>query len=284
MTSSMARTGEWSGSKLPHSRTAAAAALLLGGIVLWGGDIFAQGQRAVPVSTIKVAPHRLEQTLELKGSVHAFAEVKVFSKVSGVIEQLLVDVGALVNAGDTIATVEHRSESAQREQLAATVQVAEASLAQAQAQFENAELEKERAEGLLKDESIPKQRFDAALAQYRIARAGRELAAANVLAATKALKQMDVRIADFTIRAPIAGVVSARFIDQGAMDSPQLPIVTITNMDTLKILSQVPETDIGKIRKGTKATVRVDAYPDDRFQGEVTIVNPTVDPRSRTSG
>ena len=267
---------------------------------------------AVPVSTVKVRYHSLESTLELKGDIRPLAEVTVYSKVSGVIERLCVEKGNHVKKGDMIAVVEHRSELAQRKQVVAQVEsarvavrqaqaavrVAKASLARAMAQLENARLEKTRAENLRKDKSMPKQRYDSVIAQYKVAKAGKELAEANLASAREAvlqartgyarakaaLEQLDVRIADFTIRAPISGVISGRFIDEGAMDSPQLPIVSIANVDMLKVLSQVSEGDMSKIRKGTVATISVDAYPGEHFKGEVAIVNPTLDPRTHTMG
>jgi len=270
------------------------------------------GQDAVPVNTAKVRIHSLESTLELKGGVKPSAEVTVYSKVTGVIEKLLVEKGDRVKRGDVIAVVEHRSELARRKQLVAqvksagvaisqaeaAVRIADASLLQAEAQLENATLEKTRAENLIKDKSMPKQRYDSVMAQYKVARAGKDLAEANLdsareavsqakagyARASAALEQLDVRISDFTIRAPISGVISARFIDEGAMDNPRLPIVSITNADILKVLSQVPEIDIAKVQKGTKASILVDAYPKERFQGEVAIINPTLDPNTRTMG
>ncbi|MBW2311727.1 MAG: efflux RND transporter periplasmic adaptor subunit [Deltaproteobacteria bacterium] len=274
------------------------------------GPAFARNR--VPVSTVKVGLRTIESTLELKGSVKPFAEVTVFSKVTGVIEKLLVEKGDRVKKGDVIAVVEHSSELAQRKQLVAQVEsarvavrqaeaavrIAEASLSQAEAQLENAILEKNRAENLLKDKSMPRQRYDAVMAQFKVARAGKALAEANIASAreavfqskaglaraTAALEQLDVRIADFTIRAPISGVISGRFVDEGAMDNPRLPIVAITNMDILKVISQVTETDVARIRKGARAIVSVDAYPHDQFQGTIAIVNPTLDPKSHTMG
>lgn len=276
------------------------------------GRCTALARDAVPVSTVKVRVYSLETELDLKGEIRAFAEITVYSKVNGVIEKLLVEKGDMVKKGDVIAVVEHRSELARRKELLAAVEsakvgirqaesavrVAEASLSQAEAQLENATLEKNRAENLLKDKSMPRQRYDALIAQYKVAMAGKELAEANLTSAkeamfqsktgfarsTAALEQLDVRIADFTIRAPISGVISARFVDEGAMDSPQLPIVSITNVDILKVYSQVPEADVARVKKGTKATILVDAYPGVQFQGDVVIINPTLDPKTRTMG
>ncbi|MCD6404808.1 MAG: efflux RND transporter periplasmic adaptor subunit, partial [Planctomycetes bacterium] len=181
-------------------------------------------------------------------------------------------------------------------QAIATTEVAQAAQAQAQARLENATLEKDRAENLYKDNSIPKQKYDAAVAAYKIALAGRDLAAANLhvskaslsLAnvgrkqALAALEELDTRIADYTVRAPIAGIVTARFVDQGAMDNPAIPIVEIMDTSILKVCCDVAQVNAGKVREGQPVTLSVDAYPGAAFAGTVTIVNPSLDPKTRT--
>ena len=244
--------------------------------------VFAAEQAAVPVTVVIAARRPIEETLELTGSVKATKAVTVYSKVTGVIEKLLVERGMRVEKGDIIAQVEHRTELAKREQLAAAVKVAEATLAQADAKLENAELDKKRIENLFRQKSVPKQKYDAVMAAYRIAVAGRKLAAANLVAATKALEQMDVRLAEYTIRAPISGVVTARFVDEGAMDNPALPIVEIMDISMLKVACDVAQVNAGRVRCGQKVTITSDAYPGVEFEGQVRIVNPSLDPKTRT--
>jgi len=258
--------------------------LIFAGItIITQGYVYAQlDQTAVPVSTITALKRPIQQTLELTGSVEAIKEVTVYSKVTGVIEKLLVERGMYVKQDDIIAEVEHKAQSAQREQLAAAVKVAEATLTQAEAQLENARLEKIRAEGLYKDKSIPKQKYDAVMAQYKVAEAGRNLAAANLTAAQKALEQMDVRISDYTIRAPISGVVTARYVDQGAMDSPSLSIVQIMDTSLLKVNCDVAQVNAGKVKIGQSVAITTDACPDSKFKGTVKIVNPSLDSKTRT--
>ncbi|RLC09642.1 MAG: hypothetical protein DRH43_07925 [Deltaproteobacteria bacterium] len=256
---------------------------VVGSIIATCALAFAGEQKpAVPVSTAVARKHAIEQTLGLTGSVRAFKTVTVYSKVTGVIEKLTVERGMSVERDDVIAEVEHKTELAQREQLAAAVKVADAALAQANAQLENAALEKTRAENLYKDKSIPKQKYDAIMAQYRIAAAGRNLAAANLVAAKKALEQMDVRISDYTIRAPITGVVTARFVDEGAMDNPALPIVELMDTSILKINCDVAQVDAAKVKEGQEVKITTDAYPGVEFEGKVAIVNPSLDSKTRT--
>ena len=269
-----------------------------------------EGSEAVPVQTIVAAKQSLEQSLELTGGIAALKTVTVYSKVTGVIEKLPVERGMHVDAGDVIAVVEHKTELAQRKELLAVVaaakvgvtqaeaavKVVKAALAQTKAQLENAALEKTRIENLYKEKTVPKQKYDAVIAQYKIALAGRDLATANVAAteatiaqaqaalqqAQAALERLDVRIADYTIRAPFAGVITARYVDQGAMDNPTLPIVQIMDVSSLKVNCAVAQVNASKVRFGQKVQVTTDAYPGVEFPGKVHIVNPALDAKTRT--
>jgi len=307
-------------------------------LALCGSASGGEQESAVPVTTVLATKHAIKQELALTGSVEAFMKVTVYSKVTGVIEKLLVDRGKKVKEGDVIAVVEHETELARRKELLAAVEaakagllqaeagvdIAKARLLQAEAQLENAALEKRRAEGLYKDESLPKQKYDAALTAYKVAAAGRDLAVANLNAAeaartrakvglnqaetalsqakiglkqaetaldqakiglkqaNAALESLDVRIADYTIRAPITGVVTARFVDEGAMDNPALPIVEIMDTSLLKVNCDVAQVDAAKVAEGQEVKIVTDAYPGVEFEGKVAIVNPSLDGRTRT--
>ena len=269
-----------------------------------------ENKSAIPVETVIVERQPIEERLELTGSVAAIKSVTVYSKVNGVIEKLLVERGMKVKKGDVIAIVEHKAELAQREELQAAVEVArvgliqaragvevaKAALAQAQAQLENASIEKTRIENLYKDKAVPKQKYDAVMAQYKIALAGRDLAAAQLTAAKArvkqakagltqaqaALKRLDVRIADYTITAPISGVITARYVDEGAMDSPAMPIVQIMDTSILKVNCDVAQVNAGKVRVGQDVIMTSDTYRGVEFAGKVHIVNPALNPRTRT--
>ncbi len=88
------------------------------------------------------------------------------------------------------------------------------------------------------------------------------------------------------VKAPIKGTLIRYYVDIG--DSvipqepmPQEPVLNIAYMDIVKIIVNVGEKDIAKLRKGEKVRVSVDAYPGESFLGRVVKVAPAVDPRSR---
>lgn len=365
--------------------------------LLFGYHAMAEDEiKATPVITAKVTKSSIEKKLELTGEIQGASEVKVYSKVSGIIEKLFVEKGDLVKKGQPIAIVEHKSDektlmaieiakelaqvgieqseaglaiakaglsqaSATLEQAKSTLKIAEAGIAQvdaqyeqaqkglkaakaslsrAEAQLENASLEKERGENLLKDNAIPRQRFDGIIAQYKAAKAGYDASSAQVEASEAAIKivaasklralaqleanksqikvaesavtlakakmltsensvkqakagfrnaivsldQFKIRISDYTIVAPSTGVISQRFVDEGTMDTPAIPLVTITDVRILKIVSQLSESDAAAAKPGTQAVIYVDAYPGKKFPGKISLVDPVLDQKTRTLG
>lgn len=82
---------------------------------------------------------------------------------------------------------------------------------------------------------------------------------------------------------PINGMVTARNYDPGDMTG-SLPILTVAQVQPVKIVINVSESELSKIRKGMPADVRFDTYGDELFHGTITMVSPTVDSNSRTFG
>ena len=80
---------------------------------------------------------------------------------------------------------------------------------------------------------------------------------------------------------PISGVVTARNYDPGDMTGTQ-PILTIEQVQPVKIIINVSETDYTKVHKGMGVDIALDVYPDEKFKGTVYLIHPTVDASTRT--
>lgn len=112
---------------------------------------------------------------------------------------------------------------------------------------------------------------------------------AEIIASETGLKQAEAALElaqemlnNATITAPISGVVSKRFLDEGGMASPAAPLFTIVAMDKVKAVVDVTEADLGKVSPNSKAFVSVEAFPE-QVTGEVTLVSPTLKAMSRTA-
>jgi len=83
------------------------------------------------------------------------------------------------------------------------------------------------------------------------------------------------------VKSPMSGVVAKTFLDMGAVVSPQTPIAQVVSTGRVKAVVNVVEKDIGKVKRGQPAVVRVDAYDQD-FPGMVTNISPVENPQSRS--
>jgi len=166
-----------------------------------------------------------------------------------------------------------------------------------ESQVKQAEAGLELAKSMFETKSWEKD-IQMATAQYNIAKAGLKTAKAleeaksweaEIIGAETGLKQAQTALdlakealSKATITAPIAGIVSKRFLDKGNMVSPAAPLFKIVNIDKVKVVVNVIEEDLGKVSANSKAFISVKAYPED-IVGKVTMISPTLKPTSRTA-
>jgi len=108
-----------------------------------------------------------------------------------------------------------------------------------------------------------------------------EGAQAQAEQAEVALELAKIRLADCIIKAPISGIISKRFIDAGAMVGPTQPLVSIVDMDTVKLLTHVSDEDIDLVKLTQRVGVKVDTYLDRVFEVKEINISPVMDPLSR---
>lgn len=232
------------------------------------------------VAAVKAQPGTIEAALELSGNLAPRARVGVKPRVPGALERVLVDIGASVREGETIATVDRREIDAQADAATAAVAVAKAGVDAADAALSNAATELDRAKNLFEKGALPRQRLDAAETAQKAAAAQRELARASLAQAEAAQRRAREVQRDTTLTSPVAGHVVERNYDPGAMPG-DLPVVVIADLRTLKLEAGVSELDAGKLKVGMPADIVVQARPGEHFRGEIAAIAPEVDERNR---
>ena len=223
----------------------------------------------IPVEISPVQRGTISKELAYTGDVKAEQEVKIYSKVPDRILRFRKDEGDVVKAGDVIADIE----ATKIEQ--AVVQ-AEAALVSAKAQLVNLESEYKRAQRLYNENAMSQQQFDGVATQYEAAQALVEQSGA-------ALKQARSQLADASITAPISGIIGVRNYEQGDMASGPMPLVTIVQMNNVKVKVEAPEQDLGELKIGQEADIMVTSYPDEKFSGTIQKISPVLDPITRMS-
>lgn len=226
----------------------------------------ANEEEKIPVEIRKVNLGNVVQSLNYNGDIKAEYEVKVFSKIPDRIEKFYVDECDTVKRGDNIAKIVATT-------IEQGVRQAQAALIAAQAQEANLASEYERALRLSKEDAMSKQQFDAINTQY-------ESIKAQVEQAQAALTSMKSQLSDANVKAPISGIIGRRYYEVGDM-AAQDPLVSIVQVERVKIEFDATEEDLGKLMVGQTGLVKVKAYPDQIFEGKVSKISPILDPSTR---
>jgi membrane fusion protein, multidrug efflux system len=219
------------------------------------------------VHTVKVGRTSLVERVSCTGSVRPRNEVDIYPKLPGRVESLAVEVGEHVRPGQTIAVLEHKEVAWQAKMAQAAVELARAGL-------DGAKLEHERTMALVAAGSATQAMADAV--RIKLAAAEAQLAQAEAGAGLA-----EQTLANATIVAPIAGVVSRRPATLGMQLGAQSLVATIADVSVLKFEAAVDATTAARLRKGNPAEIRVDALPGQVFTGHLTLLAPALDATTR---
>jgi macrolide-specific efflux system membrane fusion protein len=288
---------------------------IAGGVGAWwlsGREKPAQADEGV---WVKVERRDLTASVAAVGKISPMvgAEVRVGSRVSGLVKRLLANIGDVVAERQVIAEIERDDQEALLAQRRAELKIAEARLSsvenlrpretlKAEALLRDAEataalagIEFERRTALVAGGLVARQEGDAARTQRevteaRVISARRELelskqrhvedlraAQAQLEQAAAAVRMLEAQVSYATLRAPISGIVSSISTQEGETVAAGLnspTFVTIIDLRKLQVDAFVDETDIGKIRVGQKATFTVDSFPDRDFPATVQAIYP----------
>jgi RND family efflux transporter MFP subunit len=191
------------------------------------------------------------------------AEVRVGSRVSGVLERLYVTVGDRVKPRQLLAQLDAA-------ELVARVKQAEAALANARAEHAYAAQEHARAVELERKQIVP-------AAEMAVMKRQLDVSAAQVSQAEADLESARIQLDYTKIFAPIGGVVAEVATQVGetvAASFTSPTFVTIIDLDRLEVWAYVDETDVGRVEVGQRVIFTVDTYLDTEFEGEVTAIRP----------
>ena len=191
------------------------------------------------------------------------AEVKVGSRISGVVKRLRANIGDYVKAGQVIAELDNAELQAKLDQNIAAMNKAEAD-------YEYSKLHLERQKSLLEQNYISQQQYDISENAFKIAEAQLKQAQANVEVAK-------VQLSYTTIYALTSGIIASVSTQEGetvlaGLSAPTF--VNIIDLNRLEVQVYVDETDIGKILVGQEVAFTVDTYTETDFNGKVTAIYP----------
>jgi membrane fusion protein (multidrug efflux system) len=206
------------------------------------------------------------------------AHVSVSSRTMGRIALLPVDEGARVEAGQLLVQLDDSELRAQAAQLSAAVTNAGLSLNLAGISLEKAKNDFQRARALFNSGNSSAEQYDHAAKALDAADAQYAIARAQVEAARAQLGVVETQIQAARVTAPISGVVARRSYSQGEVVQPGATILVINDLSDVWVVANYEETKIRLIRPGDPVRIRVDAYPQLRFNGRVAQVAAAIVP------
>jgi RND family efflux transporter MFP subunit len=231
-------------------------------------------QAAVPIVNV-VEPSAAGQTLEivLPGNTQAFNDTPIYARTNGYLKHWYVDIGTHVKQGQLLADIDTPEVDQQLEQ-------ARADLKNSQANEQLAEITAARWQNLLKTNSVSKQETDQAVSDLSARKASVDSMTANV----HRLEQVQ---SFEKVYAPFTGVITARNTDIGALINagaggvPQ-ELFHMAAVDRLRVYVAVPEVDSLAARTGAKATITLDEFPGETFEGTIVRNSDSIDAATRT--
>lgn len=240
------------------------------------------GAAAVPVEVAALVRGPIRDVRAFTGTLRPRARYVVAPKVAGRLESLPLQIGDALAPGQVLATLEDAEFLQQVEQARASRNVAQATVEQQTTAYELAEREQERI-AVLRERGIASEaEWDAAEASYRTAAAMQRVAQAHLQERAFALRAAEIRLSYTRIRAPEMElpdgqwVVEERYVDAGAMLSPNTPILAVVDIGRLTAVIQVIERDYAVMQPGLAAEILTDAFPDHSFAGHVLRVAPVL--------
>jgi RND family efflux transporter MFP subunit len=225
----------------------------------------------------------MSDVVAVVGNLIGAATVEATPKVNGRLETVTVRLGDRVTRGQRLAKIEDREILEQVKQAQASFDVAAATIRQREADLKLAQTNLDRSKNLFDRQLIPKQTFDDTDARYQAAAAQVDLARAQYAQAQARLDELKITLSATEIRSPVDGFVGKRLLDPGAFVSPNTALLSVVEIDRVRLVANVVEKDLRRIQVGSPADVEVDAFPGEVFHGRVARVAPVLDPSTRTA-
>ncbi|MYN64094.1 MAG: efflux RND transporter periplasmic adaptor subunit, partial [Acidobacteria bacterium] len=253
------------------------ALLILGGAITAYGYYSVRTVEFVPdVSTVAVTEGDIVDTVGATGALEAVTTVQVGSQVSGIIQELHVDFNSIVREGDVIMRLDPSLFETQLEQARANLLRSEAEVERLSVAVDDAATQLRRSRELAAGELISETELEAAEVALRSAEAQRKSAQAQVRQSQASLSMNEVNLEHTVIRAPIDGIVTSRLVDVGqtvaaSFQAPELFVIA-ADLTKMRVIANIDESDVGRIRPNQRVTFTVDAFPAEEFEGSVSQI------------
>lgn len=274
----------------------------------------------IPVRTALVEKGEVNSFLKVTGVVEANETVRVTSEIMGQAKEVKVQDGEEVNKGDILVVLGDEQIKIQVAQAQATldsiqasynkiklgarpqeIKQAESAVLQAKINRDSAEENYLRMKKLSSEKAISEQQYEQAKNQYEIADVQYQSAQESFKLVIEGAAEEDIKSVEAQVRqtkaaldmakyqlkntqisAPISGKVTSITVSTGEMVSPSVPLLSIIDVSRVFVKVGISEKDISKIKEGQTVDLEIDAFPEEKFQGEIVSKGVAVNQISKT--
>ncbi|MBQ6406059.1 MAG: efflux RND transporter periplasmic adaptor subunit [Prevotella sp.] len=230
-------------------------------LIVW---LLSGGKKEEKVSfeTYKVERQNIHTSITATGTIEPVTSVTVGTQVSGIVSKLYVDYNSVVKKGQVIAELDKTN-------LTSELKTAKANLTSAQSTLNYETANYNRYKTLYDKGLVSANDYESALLSYRKAQE-------TVNTARESVAKAQTNLGYATITSPIDGVVLSKSVEEGqtvaaSFNTPELFTIA-QDLTDMRVIADIDEADIGGVKEGQRVTFTVDAFPDDKFEGEVTQV------------
>ena len=236
-------------------------AVVIVALVIWmcsGG----KKEETVEFETAKAERQDIHTTITATGTIEPVTSVTVGTQVSGIVSKLYVDYNSVVKKGQVIAELDKTNLMSELNRAKADLTSAESTLAYETANFK-------RYQTLFDKGLVSANDYESAKLSYEKARQTAASSRENV-------QKAQTNLGYATITSPIDGVVLSKAVEEGqtvaaSFNTPELFNIA-QDLTDMRVIADIDEADIGGVKEGQRVTFTVDAFPDDKFEGQVTQV------------
>ncbi len=250
-----------------------------GGRAVGGG----RGRTPMTVDTAQAARHEVVDFITVVGNLIAETTVDIVPRVGGRLDTVLVKLGDRVVKGQQVAKIEDRELREQIRQAEAAFEVTRSTVTLRENDLIVQENAFNRVKSLHANGLTPKQNLEDAEARYSSAQSQVAVAKAQLQSTQARLDELKITLGNTTVLSPLDGFVSRRNLDPGGFAGANTSILTLVDLDTVRLVANLVEKGFNKVTAGVTADIEVDAFQGEQFKGRVSRVAPVFDPATRTA-
>lgn len=235
------------------------------------------------VDTAATSRQDVVDYITVVGNLIGQTTVDIQPRVGGRVDAITVKLGDRVAKGQQIVKIEDRELQEQIRQAQANLEVNRATVINRESDEKVAASVLSRTQASYDRGLVAKQALEDAEARHNAAVAQVTVGKSQAAQTQARIDELHITLSNTSILSPVDGFVSRRMLDQGAYAGINTVLLTVVDIDTVRLVANLVEKGFKRVMPGVAAEVEVDAFPGEQFRGEVSRVAPVFDPTTRTA-